>query len=60
MGLTEWFLVVVVVVVLIYDAAALMLWGVESTVSRVVTRWSKQFPIIPFLVGVVAGHWFWR
>lgn len=60
MSMTEGFLIAVVVVVLAYDLFALQRWGIEATVSRVITDWSRRHPVIPFLLGLVAGHWFWR
>lgn len=57
--LTEILLVVVVVFLLIYDGLAVLLIGFDATISVVVLEWSQRYPVIPFLCGVVAGHFWW-
>jgi hypothetical protein len=32
--------------------------GLE-TVSEVIWRWSSDYPILPFAIGLVIGHLFW-
>ena len=59
MELTQIVLVCVVLLLLAYDAAALVLGGVQATISRVILEWSRKYPIIPFLCGVLCGHLFW-
>jgi hypothetical protein len=37
-------------------------WGAgkdNETVSWIMFQWSKAWPILPLVVGVVAGHVFW-
>ena len=58
-AITDGFLVFSVVVLIVYDLFALYCWGVEATISRSIAINSKRYPIIPFAIGVVAGHWFW-
>lgn len=50
---------VVVSAVLIYDIWATVRHGRESTVSAVILSWAKNYPIVPFVFGLVCGHLFW-
>ena len=34
--------------------------GAVESISAYIIRWSHEYPSIPFLVGFVAGHLFWR
>lgn len=52
-------LVLLVAGVLAYDLAALLGGGPDATVSRVVYESARRWPVIPFLAGVVCGHFFW-
>jgi hypothetical protein len=52
-------LMVVLYVVGVYDAVALMFYGHTYTVSYVIKSWSREFPIVPILVGLLIGHLFW-
>lgn len=43
----------------IYDSY-LLAFGVQGvTVSSVIQGWASSYPVLPFLLGVVAGHLFW-
>lgn len=46
--------------VIIYDLVAYLRVGNVGTVSSVIWGWSKLYPIIPFLTGVLMGHLFWQ
>lgn len=52
-------IVVAAVLLILYDLAALRLWGEPATLSRIVMDWSREWPIIAFALGVIAGHVFW-
>jgi hypothetical protein len=55
------FLVVWTVVFLaVADALIVYFKGVEKSISCTVYAWSKAYPIIPFAVGVLMGHFFWN
>ena len=56
---TKLLIVLAVVLIIAYDVFAYASGGVEATISRVVLGWSRSNPIIPFGVGVIAGHLFW-
>ena len=45
--------------ILLYDLWAVSVWGMDATVSAVVRDYSKSYPVIPLLVGIVCGHFFW-
>jgi hypothetical protein len=56
---TGYFVLALVVATLAYDLAAVRAAGYEASVSRFVVNLTKDWPIVPFLAGVVAGHlWF--
>lgn len=58
--ITAIFVGVSLVVILGYDLLAIMQGGNEATISHLVITLSYQYPPIPFLVGFVMGHLFWR
>lgn len=47
-----------VVVVAVVDGIALMS-GSDQTLSDIVFTSSRHTPLIPFLAGLVCGHFFW-
>jgi hypothetical protein len=55
---TKIFIIVVIAVVLIYDAYVLVRHGSDATVSCVILKSSLQYPLIPFLAGMLCGHLF--
>jgi len=57
--ITQIVVIVAVLAIVCYDVFAYFAHGVDTTISRVVLGWSKQWPVIPFGVGVVSGHLFW-
>lgn len=48
---------------IVYDVVAYHLWGPEATISRETFRLSKEWPVIPLIVGgavcLLFGHLFW-
>ena len=59
MNITQIIVILSVLFIIIFDIIIYKMRGVESTVSRIVLYWAKEYPIIPFAVGVVIGHLFW-
>jgi len=57
--MTEYFVVGGVLLVIFYDIIAYVFRGKSDTISTVIYRLSREYPIIPFAAGVVAGHLFW-
>lgn len=53
---TRWVMICTVVAVLIYDAYALYAGGLHATISWQFVGLSEQYPFIPFMFGVLAGH----
>lgn len=46
-------------ILMAYDAYTLVSRGYETTVSWTLYLWGTQFPIVPFIFGVLIGHlWF--
>lgn len=60
MSLTIAFIVALVGVVALYDVWTLWRRGYTTTISYVLKKYSLRFPIIPFLIGVLAGHLFFQ
>ena len=52
-------LITVVVLLIIWDVIAYLGTGPSATISRVTLDWAGEHPVIPFLIGVVAGHLTW-
>lgn len=48
-----------VVIALVYDAVAIYYGGTEASISLMVIEYSKEFPLIPLLTGILCGHFFW-
>jgi len=59
MSISLWVTAAVIVFLLVYDVYAVVTGGVKNTISWEVLQASKNYPVIPFAVGVVAGHLFW-
>lgn len=61
MTLTDHVWIGVIIFMLIYDIwAATVSKTPNDTLSEVVWKASLNRPIIPFLAGVVCGHFFWQ
>jgi len=58
MTLTQWIIASVTVIILIIDVFLALTKGKEQTISVAITNWSKQYPIIPFVFGLLMGHFF--
>lgn len=56
--ITAWVIFVATVVLLGYDVYAYVNGGVGSTISWVIYSQSKNYPIIPFALGLLMGHLF--
>lgn len=59
MNTTQFFMLGSLVAILLFDAAVVFTWGHEYSISKNVYRVSVEWPIIPFLLGIVAGHVLW-
>ena len=56
---TKVILVTVTVLLIIWDIYAYMAGGAQPTISRVIYETSTKHPILPFIFGVLIGHFFW-
>jgi hypothetical protein len=54
------FLLAISAVVMIFDIYMFARHGEENTISYVILHASMSNPIIPFTVGILMGHLFWR
>ena len=52
-----WFMIGAVIAALAYDIYAIR--AKKPTLSRIVTESSRKYLMIPFILGVLAGHFFW-
>jgi len=59
MNTTAWWILALIAVAVGYDIFAYFYWAYEGTISFKVLTASRKYPIIPFAVGVIAGHLFW-
>jgi hypothetical protein len=48
-----------VILILLFDVWAWATHGKEATASTLIHLWAKEWPLLPFLVGMVIGHLFW-
>lgn len=59
MTFTQGFILVAVSLIFIVDLALLVKKGYASTVSWTLYRLGVEYPVVPFLMGVVMGHLWW-
>lgn len=59
MDFTTAFICIVLVLIFGVDLVLLVRKGYKHTVSAVLLKMGKGYPIIPFLMGVTMGHLFW-
>ena len=56
---TRTLLILVVICLASYDILAMLMGGVEATISRQIYHAAVFHPIIAFAAGVLCGHLFW-
>jgi hypothetical protein len=57
---TKIVLLVVIVILILFDIAVILLYGRDSSISRVIYQASCEHPVIAFAAGFLCGHLFWR
>lgn len=57
---TRIFIAAVIVLILIYDVYILVIGGTGTSVSHELIVWAYKYPVLPFAIGFVMGHLFWR
>ncbi len=58
--ITPYFILATVVIIAAYDFWIIAEAGKQQSISAVLIRWSHEYPSIPFLLGFLCGHLFWR
>lgn len=53
------FFLVTVIIVAAFDFWIIAAKGKQASISAWIIRYSKQFPILPLLLGIVLGHLTW-
>lgn len=59
MSLTDKFIMGLIVVGLIYEGWTLINGVPNDTISESVWRVAAERPLVPFLTGLLCGHFFW-
>lgn len=60
MNITIAFIIFLVVIIAVFDVWVIAKKGKQESISAHIIRMSHKHPSIPFLIGYVAGHLFWR
>ena len=55
---TTWIIIVTALVWLVWDIYAFVSKK-HVTFSDKITKWSYYSPMVPFILGMLMGHWFW-
>ena len=50
-------MLIITVVILAWDLCLAMNRKEGDTISEVVRKYSQRFPMIPFIIGFLVGHW---
>jgi peptidoglycan/LPS O-acetylase OafA/YrhL len=59
MKATHLYLLLTWIGALLYDIYAYIKLGDGNTISEIIWRYSKDYPILPFLGGLLAAHFWW-
>lgn len=54
-----WISMLIVLLVIAYDAYAVAHKDKYDTVSKIITKSSEKYLLIPFIFGLLVGHFFW-
>ncbi len=57
---TRLFIIFIIGTCMVFNVFVWHFYGVEYTISRTLTEWSRTNPIIPFIFGMCVGHFFWN
>jgi hypothetical protein len=60
MNLTVLFIFFMIVAITVFDVYIIYKKGTKESISAHIIRASHKHPSIPFLMGFIAGHLFWR
>ena len=56
---TAIFIVLTIVIIAVYDVWVYIQAGGDATISRIVYNFSKDWPIVNIIIGVLLGHFYW-
>lgn len=56
----EWAYWALVILLLVYEGLTLANRRTGDTISEIHWRLAREYPIVPFALGVLMGHLFWR
>lgn len=56
---TLFFTLITFVVIIAYDFLAIFQGGTEASISHLIKVWGHKYPLIPFVFGLLCGHFFW-
>lgn len=59
MNTTLIFIAIIVVSIVVFDYWVIWKKGKKESISAHIIRASHDYPLIPFLLGIVCGHLFW-
>jgi len=57
--ITKIFICFIVAMVAIFDIFMMINSGNNVTISSIICEYAANYPIIPFIFGLIAGHLFW-
>lgn len=55
-----WIAALTIAIVAIWDGYAQATGQEHMTITEIIYLWSRKWPLLPFVAGMVAGHLFWR
>lgn len=58
--ITGFFTIGLIVAIAVYDVVAIINGGTEASISHLLITYAYKYPAMPFCVGFVMGHLFWR
>jgi hypothetical protein len=56
--ITEIFIVLSIIIILGFDIFLVLKYGKDKTITHVIIKYSKLWPIIPFAFGFLMGHFY--
>lgn len=59
MDVTVVFIVAIAIIIAVYDFYIIAKKGKHHSVSAVLIRWFRDYPVITFMFGLLCGHLLW-
>lgn len=57
---TRLFILCLAFIVIFYDVTVIYLFGGDAAITTKIREWAHDYPMIPFVIGVIIGHLLWR